>query len=151
MPSADRVWITSRPFISGNRVTARVFQSRLTKLGAEVALAGSGESVTFGELERAANQVSQRFADREAMAYLRHALELLEALPDSDERARRELELRIRRALERLGPAFIKAGQLAATRRDLVAPALVAELEKLLGSALRDKGSWQGIRSDYAW
>ena len=37
----------------------------------------------------------------------------------------------VRRALERLGPAFIKAGQLAATRRDLVAPALVAELEKL--------------------
>ncbi|MGD8486529.1 MAG: AarF/UbiB family protein [Chloroflexota bacterium] len=41
------------------------------------------------------------------------------------------IEARIRRALERLGPAFIKAGQLAATRRDLVAPALVAELEKL--------------------
>ena len=41
------------------------------------------------------------------------------------------IEARIRRALERLGPAFIKAGQLAATRRDLIAPALVAELEKL--------------------
>jgi len=41
------------------------------------------------------------------------------------------VEVRVRRALERLGPAFIKAGQLAATRRDLVAPALVAELEKL--------------------
>jgi ubiquinone biosynthesis protein len=41
------------------------------------------------------------------------------------------VEVRIRRALERLGPAFIKAGQLLATRRDLIAPALVAELEKL--------------------
>ena len=41
------------------------------------------------------------------------------------------IEVRIRRALERLGPAFIKAGQLAATRRDLVAPALVTELAKL--------------------
>ena len=41
------------------------------------------------------------------------------------------IEVRIRRALERLGPAFIKAGQLAATRRDLIAPALVTELEKL--------------------
>lgn len=41
------------------------------------------------------------------------------------------IEARIRVALERLGPAFIKAGQLAATRRDLIAPALVAELEKL--------------------
>ena len=41
------------------------------------------------------------------------------------------VELRVRRAIERLGPAFIKAGQLAATRRDLIAPALVTELEKL--------------------
>jgi ubiquinone biosynthesis protein len=41
------------------------------------------------------------------------------------------IEARIRRALERLGPAFIKAGQLAATRRDLIAPALVTQLEKL--------------------
>jgi ubiquinone biosynthesis protein len=41
------------------------------------------------------------------------------------------IEARVRRALERLGPAFIKAGQLAATRRDLIAPALVTELEKL--------------------
>ena len=44
------------------------------------------------------------------------------------------IEARIRRALERLGPAFIKAGQLAATRRDLVAPALVSELEKRAGN-----------------
>jgi ubiquinone biosynthesis protein len=41
------------------------------------------------------------------------------------------IEARVRVALERLGPAFIKAGQLLATRRDLIAPALVAELEKL--------------------
>ena len=41
------------------------------------------------------------------------------------------VEARVRRALERLGPAFIKAGQLLATRRDLISPALVAELEKL--------------------
>lgn len=41
------------------------------------------------------------------------------------------LEPRIRRAVERLGPAFIKAGQLLATRRDLISPALVKELEKL--------------------
>ncbi|MFV2062890.1 MAG: ABC1 kinase family protein [Chloroflexota bacterium] len=41
------------------------------------------------------------------------------------------VEVRVRRALERLGPAFIKVGQLAATRRDLISPALVAQLEKL--------------------
>jgi ubiquinone biosynthesis protein len=39
--------------------------------------------------------------------------------------------VRIRRALERLGPAFIKAGQILATRRDLVTPDLAAELAKL--------------------
>ena len=39
--------------------------------------------------------------------------------------------VRIRHALERLGPAFVKMGQLLATRRDLVAPDLSAELAKL--------------------
>jgi ubiquinone biosynthesis protein len=46
--------------------------------------------------------------------------------PDKD-----PIEPRVRKALERLGPAFIKAGQLLATRRDLISPALVTELEKL--------------------
>jgi len=40
-------------------------------------------------------------------------------------------EVRIRRALERLGPAFIKMGQILSTRRDLIDPALAAELAKL--------------------
>jgi ubiquinone biosynthesis protein len=39
--------------------------------------------------------------------------------------------VRIRHALERLGPAFVKMGQLLATRRDLVTPDLAAELGKL--------------------
>lgn len=40
-------------------------------------------------------------------------------------------EIRIRRALERLGPAFVKLGQILSTRRDLIDPALAAELAKL--------------------
>lgn len=40
-------------------------------------------------------------------------------------------EVRVRRALERLGPAFVKAGQLLSTRRDLISPALANELAKL--------------------
>ena len=39
--------------------------------------------------------------------------------------------VRIRHALERLGPAFVKLGQLLATRRDLIEPDLAAELAKL--------------------
>jgi ubiquinone biosynthesis protein len=40
-------------------------------------------------------------------------------------------EVRVRLALERLGPAFVKAGQLLSTRRDLISPALANELAKL--------------------
>jgi len=39
--------------------------------------------------------------------------------------------VRIRRALERLGPAFTKLGQILATRRDLITPDLAEELAKL--------------------
>jgi len=40
-------------------------------------------------------------------------------------------EVRVRRALERLGPTFVKIGQLLATRQDLVSPSFAAELAKL--------------------
>jgi len=41
------------------------------------------------------------------------------------------LAVRVRHALERLGPVFIKVGQLLATRSDVVPPALLEELAKL--------------------
>jgi ubiquinone biosynthesis protein len=40
-------------------------------------------------------------------------------------------EVRIRQALERLGPAFVKLGQILSTRRDLIDPLLANELAKL--------------------
>ena len=40
-------------------------------------------------------------------------------------------EVRVRRALERLGPTFVKMGQFVATRRDLISPALATQLAKL--------------------
>jgi ubiquinone biosynthesis protein len=40
-------------------------------------------------------------------------------------------DVRVRRALERLGPTFVKMGQLLATRRDLISPALAAQLGRL--------------------
>jgi ubiquinone biosynthesis protein len=40
-------------------------------------------------------------------------------------------EVRVRRACERLGPVAIKIGQMLSTRRDLIPPALAAELARL--------------------
>lgn len=39
--------------------------------------------------------------------------------------------IRLRRVLEELGPTFVKLGQIASTRADLLPPGLVAELKKL--------------------
>ncbi len=54
----------------------------------------------------------------------------LEEVPDdAPELAGRRAprEVRVRRALERLGPTFVKMGQLLATRHDLISPALAAQ------------------------
>ncbi len=47
--------------------------------------------------------------------------------------ARRELSLpvRLRRVLEDLGPSFVKLGQIASTRADVLPPEVIAELRKL--------------------
>lgn len=44
------------------------------------------------------------------------------------------LPLRIRLALEELGPVFIKLGQLLSTRQDLLGPSFISELQKLQDS-----------------
>ena len=51
----------------------------------------------------------------------------------SAEVLRLEPAQRVRRALEELGPTFIKLGQLMSTRVDLFPPAWIAEFEKLQG------------------
>lgn len=53
-----------------------------------------------------------------------------ETLPEPD-----SLPRRARLALEALGPTFVKLGQILATRGDLLAPAWIAELEKLHSQA----------------
>lgn len=54
---------------------------------------------------------------------------------DADEYAHMETPVRIRRALEELGPAFVKLGQVLATRVDLFAPEWIVEFGKLQDSA----------------
>jgi ubiquinone biosynthesis protein len=53
----------------------------------------------------------------------------------AEELAHLEPPARVRRALEELGPTFIKLGQLLATRVDLFAPEWIAEFGKLQDSA----------------
>ena len=53
----------------------------------------------------------------------------------ADELAHMEPPVRVRRALEELGPTFIKLGQVLATRVDLFAPEWIAEFSKLQDSA----------------
>lgn len=62
----------------------------------------------------------------------------------ADELAHLEPPARVRRALEELGPTFIKLGQLLATRVDLFAPEWIAEFGKLQDSA--PASPYDGIR-----
>ena len=52
-------------------------------------------------------------------------------LAADEDLARRRWEVRIRMALEELGPTFVKLGQLLATRPDLVPLSLIEELQQL--------------------
>jgi len=55
---------------------------------------------------------------------------------DSSKGTRVSVPVRIRQVLEELGPSFIKLGQLASTRADLLPPELIVELRKLQDSVL---------------
>jgi ubiquinone biosynthesis protein len=50
---------------------------------------------------------------------------------EADEIMRLEPAVRVRRALEELGPTFVKLGQVLATRVDMFPPCWIAEFEKL--------------------
>lgn len=50
---------------------------------------------------------------------------------DPSEMVELSREEHVRRAMEELGPTFVKAGQVLAGRRDVLPPAWIAELEKL--------------------
>ena len=72
--------------------------SQASALAAELAVhfeRGGDGARAVDWLERAAAGVRRRYADREAVAYLERALALLLEQPSSDERSRRELDLRL--------------------------------------------------------
>ena len=74
------------------------FASQPAEVAAELALHfehGGDPERAVEQLVAAAAGVRQRAGDREAVAYFEHALELLAGLPESDQRDRRELELRM--------------------------------------------------------
>ena len=56
-------------------------------------------------------------------------------LHEAAELARLDAPVRVRRALEELGPTFVKLGQLLATRMDLLDPEWIAEFGKLQDQA----------------
>jgi predicted ATPase len=66
-----------------------------------------GRAVQY--LQQAAETASRRYAHREAIAYLRRALALLEAMPDTPELIRQELEVQLA-----LGPALMVTRGFAA-------------------------------------
>ena len=88
---------------------------------------------------------------RYGMGDVMHRLGLSELLPGSktalpSEMPERSAPERLRRALEELGPTFIKLGQILATRNDLLPLEWTQELEKLQGHAA--PVPWESIRSE---
>lgn len=69
-----------------------------------------------------------QFIDSSGLAAL---LRLGRAAPVDEQIATRRWEIRVRLALEELGPTFVKLGQMLATRPDLVPLSLIDELRKL--------------------
>ena len=96
---------------------------------------------------RAIGSVIARYGIGDVM----HRLGLSELLPGNKtpvatEMPERSAPERLRRALEELGPTFIKLGQILATRNDLLPLEWTQELEKLQGHAA--PVPWQTIRPE---
>jgi predicted ATPase len=94
-------------------------------------------------LQRAGEQARQRYAYEEAVAYLRRALELLKTIPETPERARRELDLQIA-----LGVPLVHAKGHAAPEVE-VAYARAQELCEQVGDASQRFQVLLGLRRFY--
>ncbi len=73
----------------------------------------------------------------EGLGYLLDELGLARFVPGGRARKKRaaepqvSLEVRVRRSMERLGPTFVKIGQILSTRPDIVPESFIGELRKL--------------------
>ncbi len=85
----------------------------------------------FGEFVQRLGLLRSTSADRAAA----DALDPVDAEKGATERRELGWSVRLRRVLEDLGPSFIKLGQIASTRADLLPAELVTELRKLQDSA----------------
>jgi len=104
----------------------------------------AGAPAVHGAVKHASPRERRRHRMREILHVLRdeHLLHLTGGADFSDYVPEDEIApgtaekdlpeaIRVRHALERLGPAWIKAGQLLSTRRDLIPPELAIELARL--------------------
>ncbi|HME70768.1 MAG TPA: AAA family ATPase [Myxococcota bacterium] len=104
------------------------YGNELGALAAEMALhceRGGDPKGAIEHLRRAAAGVQRRFARREAVNYLTHALDILRALPHSDALSRYELELR----LELARSVLVAVGYAAVEREANLARALALATE----------------------
>src|SRR6185295_17134969 len=93
-PAARRVHLHRR---IGERLEAGL-RERAGEMAAELAMhfeRGRGPGRAIGYLQMAGEIATQRSAAREAVAHLTHALDLLQAEPDTPERAEREVALQV--------------------------------------------------------
>ncbi len=67
------------------------------------------------------------------LPYIHHGWveNLVRRIPQSPEAKKQNMPVRLRLALESLGPIFVKLGQVLSTRPDLIPPAYASELAKL--------------------
>lgn len=62
---------------------------------------------------------------------IENLLRAVSSKPEREKITNLSREARLRKALEELGPTFVKAGQILSTRPDLIGPELISEFEKL--------------------